>query len=308
MLASHLADKLTTADTKYDIINADAMQLYCEIPILTASPSDIDKRSHNHRLYNFLSVFENYSVAKYLEQLEICLDDVYANGRRAIIVGGTGLYINSFLNGIHDIPSVSDEILRSTRELALRLGSEKMYELFYAADPESASRIDTQRVIRAYCVKLSTGRSIIEFYNCSKKPLVSKYVKETAEADNAIGVSIVVLYTKPERGLLYSICNERFINIIHSGAIDEVNEVLAHNHKQDHNIGTTASKAIGFNEIKEYLIGKISFDEMILQSQINTRHLAKRQITWFSNQLKNDSKTYQKITLEYTKIHDLLSF
>ena len=265
-----------------EIINCDSMQIYSEIPILTASPSSRLKSEMPYHLYNFHSVAAEFSVAKYLALAADLIYQVINRGNLPIIVGGTGMYINSLLYGYNNIPEISSEIRENTRSLQKNIGQEKFFKLLADIDSVSATKInpqDTQRSLRAFEVFKQTGKSIFNF-----------------QSENNIlplqNVEFKIIFLNPARDLLYNICNLRLIDIFNNGAIDE-----AKNIKDNFlPLSTPAAKAIGVKELISHLSNECSFEEAVEAAQIRTRNYAKRQVTWFKHQLK------EKRIIEYSSV------
>ena len=269
-LAIDLANKING-----EIINADAIQVYQEIPILSCSPSQTDIKSIAHHLYNYISVIDDYSVGKYIKDAISIIHDVTECHKIPIIVGGTGMYIKSLCYGIHNIPDIDTEIRENARNKFQEQGNEKFYQTLQKLDPIGAMQLhpsNSQRLIRFYEVFMQTGHSIIEFYNDEPSSFLKDY-------------NIKTIILEPARELLYDRCNTRFVSMLENGAIQEVENV-----KSLYNEATAASKAIGFDELSLYLDGAISKDDAIISAQTRTRQYAKRQMTWFRHQIKDATR------------------
>lgn len=254
-----------------EIVNADSMQVYKQIPIITASPSDHLKNEIPYHLYNFLDVTDECTLARYASRAATIIREIAARGKMPIIVGGTGLYISGLINGFSDIPDIAPAIRAKVRSLQQSLSSEEFFKLLNQTDNKITSILhpgDTQRVARAYEVYMQTGKSILEYQENNIKPL----------ADFEFDVTMLL----PEREFLYAMCDKRLNDLFASGAIEEV-RVL---HSEFKDLKTSAMKALGVQEIIAYLQGKISKAEALEAAQIKTRRYAKRQITWFKNQIK----------------------
>ncbi len=252
-----------------EIINADAIQVYQEIPILSCAPSIADTKSITHHLYNYISVTDDYSVGKYIQDAVTAINNVTSSGKVPILVGGTGMYIKSLCYGIHDIPEITAEIRANTRSKFQELGNEKFYDELRQLDPIGAAQIhqsNSQRVIRYYEIFMQTGHSIVEFYKDKPQSFLQNY-------------DIKTIILEPERKMLYDRCDKRFIAVL-DNALEEVAYVCSLYDEY-----TAAEKAIGFNELKAYLANTISKDEAIALAQARTRQYAKRQMTWFRHQI-----------------------
>lgn len=281
-LAIDLANKING-----EIVNADAIQVYKDINILSASPSQTDKKSTPHHLYNYIDITEDYSVGRYIKDAICIIHDITARGKIPILVGGTGMYIKSLCYGIHNIPDIDPMIRNKAREQFQEQGNENFYHELQTLDPIGASELhssNSQRLIRYYEVFLQTGRSITEFYKDKPSLFLEEY-----------DIQIIIL--EPERKMLYERCNTRFISMLDNGAIGEVTHI-----RSLYNQHTAAIKVIGFNEIGLYLDSTISKDEAITIAQTRTRQYAKRQITWFRHQIDDAVRIDPN---NNTIIHDL---
>ncbi len=255
------------------IINADSMQVYSSIEILTASPSKTDKKEIPHLLYNFIPPEAQYSVANFIEDASKALNTALENNQIPIFTGGTGMYINSLLNGISEIPEIPKFVREDTEEIIKEKNLEFLFKELEILDPAVAATLnknDSQRIIRAYSVVKFTGNSILSYRNADKKSLLQNF-------------DIKILYINPDREFLYKTCNERFISLVQNGAIEEVKDFTS----KYGDIKTGAAKALGFQELKSYINKEISKEDAISLAQIKTRQYAKRQQTWFNNQLKH---------------------
>lgn len=249
------------------IINADSMQIYQEIPILTASPSEEDKKLIPHHLYNYISITEPFSVAKYQKAALEKIEEVEKDGYLPIIVGGTGLYISSLLYGLNIMPNINTTIRNEARLLLQEIGNAAFHAKLASQDPKAASKLsigDSQRMLRAYEIYQQTGKSILTFQEDKKTSPLASY-------------DIEIIMISPERERLYKACNERFVKLVENGAIEETKEAMK---KGD-------SKALGFEQLASYLKNQISLEEAIKLAQQKTRQYAKRQVTWFTHQIKD---------------------
>jgi len=267
-IALELACKINGA-----VINADSMQIYDALPIITASPSFEDKQKAPHFLYNFLDPKKQYSVANFLQDLEITLKECSAKNLVPIITGGTGMYINAAICGVSKIPEIDISIRDKIAELALNEGIAHLYNLLKEIDPEIAEKLepaDTQRIIRAYSVIKVTGKSILEY-------------QKTTSGSVLLNYDVTTIYLKPERDFLYDTCNNRFESIVESGGLDEI--------KSMQNLDQLPIlKALGVRELKNYLEGQVLLEKAIEEAKAKTRQYAKRQTTWFNNQISWNHK------------------
>lgn len=265
------------------IINADSMQAYKGLEILTSSPNLADKNSISHHLYNYLELDLAFSVAKYQKAALNVIESVTKSGYLPIIVGGTGLYINALINGINIIPAIDKQIRIEAEDLLDKIGKEEFFRRLIAMDPLVSGTIniaDRQRMIRAYEVIKQTGKSIRYFQSSKIEKPLSHYT-----------ISSIML--SPAREFLYQICNDRFLYMIKSGAMEEVKNCL------DDDIRI---KPLGFMELSSFFRGEISLEEAIIFAQNKTRQYAKRQVTWFNNQLKEKSVIEFSSQKEYEDI------
>jgi tRNA dimethylallyltransferase len=255
------------------IINADSMQVYDTFPILSAQPAEEDFAFVEHKMYSFLNYNQNYSVKQWLEDVSININNVLENGKLPIIVGGTGMYVNALLNGISIIPDIPFTVTQGLNNLLISSGVEFLYNKLLLLDPDYAlclKKNDKQRIIRALAVLETTDKSITHFWNNNYKYCSDVFFE-------------VLLKTLPREDL-YNRINNRVIQMFENGAIEEVeyfNKLFSVQTLENGN----NIKTIGVNEILMYLSEKISLNEAIQKTQQLTRNYAKRQCTWFNNQL-----------------------
>ena len=258
-LAIKIADYFKT-----EIVSADSRQFYKEMNIGTAKPSNSELNSIKHHLINNKSINDNYNISDYEKDALKAIKSIFNKNDAAILVGGSGLYINTVLYGLDEIPGISDEI-RNSLYLDLELkGIKKLQEELKLLDPASYSDIDInnpRRLIRALEVSISTGKSYSSFLKKKKKKR---------------DFNIIVLGINQERSELYNKINTRVDNMIESGLINEVKEL--YNLK-----GLNALNTIGYREVFNYIEDKYSLDECINEIKKNTRRYAKRQLTWFKS-------------------------
>ncbi len=259
-LAMHLAARRNGV-----IINADAMQVYRELRILTARPSIADERSAAHRLYGHVAGSEPYSVAQWLRDVEIEIRAAWEAGVLPIVVGGTGLYFKALEQGLADLPPIPDEIRQRWREFPGDLAEE-----LRRRDPASAASLkqrDRQRLTRALEVIDATG-----------KPL--RHWQRVAQSQSVLaGVETEKLFLSVSRETLYGRAEARFDRMLESGALEEVRPVTGYNPD------LPMMRAIGVKELRGYLLGESSLVEATEAAKIATRHYIKRQLTWWRNQM-----------------------
>lgn len=251
-----------------EIINADSMQIYKYMDIGTAKPSVEERQGVPHHLLDFVHPNDNFSVAKYCELAHKTIKDIYDRGKTPIMVGGTGLYIDSVVNNIQfaDVPS-DKEYCESLYEEARKSGNEYIYKKLQTIDPKACEKIsvnDTKRIIRALEVFHTTGKNIT-WHNEMSRSVPSPY--------NATYYAI-----NHNRDKLYDRINKRVDIMIEKGLIDEVKYILSLGVSKD----CTSMQAIGYKEIVMYLDGEISLDKAIDMIKQGSRRYAKRQLTWFN--------------------------
>ncbi len=247
------------------IINADSMQVYRELAIVTARPDAAAMAAVPHRLYGVLSAADACSAGRWRALALAEIDAALAGGKLPILAGGTGLYLEALREGIAPIPPVPENVREQARALALAEDGPALHAHLAKIDPAAAAALrptDRQRIIRAWQVMTATGRSILEW--------------QRAGGDEEAPELTTFLFL-PDRATLYAACDRRFAQMIAAGAIDEVKTLLALGLDPD----LPAMKAVGVREIAAYLGGRIGHAEMIARGQQATRNYAKRQYTWF---------------------------
>jgi tRNA dimethylallyltransferase len=263
-LALALAEKLRGV-----VINADSIQCYRDLPILTARPSAADELRASHRLYGELGPRDQTSAATWAGQAAMELAKAADAGQVPILVGGTGLYLMALMDGLSDIPPINDDIRAEARDLTARMGPSYMHRMLSERDPETAARLsvgDPQRIARAWEVLEATGQTMSWWQKQPKRP-----------ATDASFCSILLM---PERDLLYDACNRRFDAMMAAGAVDQVRALL------DAGIDDQAPvmRALGARELAAYILGGSTIQAATETARAATRHYAKRQTTWFRNQ------------------------
>lgn len=250
------------------IINADSLQFYQGLPILSAQPSKEEQEITKHRLYSQSPVENVSSVANWLKLVKIEVDQAIANKEMPIIVGGTGMYICALMDGLSPIREVDPKIRQIATQYLDENGIEDLQNKLISLGDKKI--IDRQRLIRAYEVYLDTGKTITYFQNQPKE--------KTFKNANFIHLNLEI-----DRAELYKNCNSRFDKMIEGGALSEV-QILREKIKD--NI-YPVTNTLGYLEICQYLDGKISKEEMAEIVTKKTRNYAKRQLTWFRNQIKD---------------------
>ena len=274
-----------------EIINADSMQVFKELKILTARPNLKDTNKIKHHLYGYKSVKENYSVGDWLKDSKIKIFNIKKKNKVPILVGGTGLYFKALIDGIVKIPNVPISIRNKIRQKHIKIGQNKFYSELVKIDPISKNMInknDSQRTIRAFEVKKFTKKSLFDWYK-STSPDFKKN-------------EFVKLYIDYPRTELLKQISKRTDAMIKEGAILEADRFNKLKISKD----LSSSKVIGLTEIKDYLNKKISLNDLKEQISIKTRQYAKRQSTWSRGQMSewqkikySDLKTFIKKFAKY---------
>ena len=248
-----------------EIINADSMQVYKELKILSARPLPKNYMNIKHHLYGFQSVKKNFSSGDWLKLVNKKILDIKKRKKIPILVGGTGLYFKAITEGLVNIPNIPIRLRSKIRLLHKKIGTKKFFLKLIKLDPISKNFVkpsDTQRVIRAYEVKSFTKRSIYDWF---------KSTRSDYENDDFFKI-----YIDFPRAELIKRIEDRTQDMIKNGAVSEVKKFI----KLKVPKVKTASKAIGIAEIREYLKKKIEISELIQKISIKTRQYAKRQSTW----------------------------
>lgn len=259
------------------IINSDALQIYDALPLLTARPSAADEAAAPHLLYGVIPPTEICSATRWTTMAVAAIKEVLAKGQTPILVGGTGLYLRTLMEGLSPVPDVPAEIREMMNARQRELGNPAFHEAFKRHDPVMAARLhpnDTQRLIRAWEVLEATDKSLADWQAQAPVPPVPEWCYDVRVLD-------------PPRDVLYDRCNKRFLAMMAQGALEETRAydaliatgtVLAEG-------GVT--QALGFRPLQAHLHGVLSRDEAIEQAQTDTRQYAKRQVTWLRNQVKS---------------------
>lgn len=250
-----------------EIVNADSMQIYKYMDIGTAKPTLEERQGIPHHLIDIVNPDEQFSVARYCECAKDAIDSIHKKGKPAVMVGGTGLYVDSLVNNIQFSEIEPDLKYREDMEkLAEEKGNEYIYNMLLDTDPESAGKIavaDRKRIIRALEVYHLTGKTITE-HNEISRSVPSPY--------NTVMFAIDV-----DRDVLYDKINRRVDIMLENGLVDEVKKIVDMGVQKN----STAMQAIGYKEILEYLTGDISLEEASDKIKQGSRRYAKRQLTWY---------------------------
>ena len=250
---------------KGEIINADSMQVYKELRILSARPFKKDYQNIKHHLYGFQNVKKNFSTGDWLKLANKKILDIKRRKKVPILVGGTGLYFKALTDGLVKIPNIPMKFRENIRKLHTKIGAKNFFKKLYKLDPSVKNLInplDTQRSIRAYEIKLFTNKSMYEWFRNTKSNFEDK--------------DFYKIYLDYPRPKLLGKIKVRVTKMIENGAVSEVKKFLKLNVSEN----KTSFKAIGISEIKEYLNKKIELESVIDKISIKTRQYAKRQSTW----------------------------
>ena len=248
-----------------EIINADSMQVYNQLKILSARPDPKQYQKIRHHLYGFHDVKRNFSTGDWLKLVNKKIKDVQRRKRTPILVGGTGLYFKALTDGLVKIPIISVKLRDQIRNMQKKLGQKKFYKKLLKLDPSLKGKIistDSQRSIRAYEVKKFTKKSLYEWFKSTKS--------------NFLEVDFFKIYIDYPREELIERINLRTREMIENGAIKEVKNFLRLNVRKDKSV----NKAIGVMEIKEFLNKEKDLEQIKEKIAIKTRQYAKRQSTW----------------------------
>jgi tRNA dimethylallyltransferase len=252
------------------VVNADSMQVYRELRILTARPGPADEARVPHRLYGFVSAADAFSVGRWLDAARAALDAIWADGRLPVVVGGTGLYFRALTHGLAEIPPVPEALRAETEARFAGLGEEAFRAELAVGDPAAAARIapgDRQRLVRAAEVLAATGTALSD-WQARTDPALAPGTWRAAALD-------------PPRDALYARCGARLEAMIGDGALGEVAALSARNLDAD----LPAMKAVGYRELAAHLRGEIPLAQAISDAQRETRRYAKRQVTWMRGQM-----------------------
>ena len=273
-LAIHLAKKMNG-----EIINADSMQIYKEFSILSSRPRRSETKKIKHHMYGIVSVKKYFSAGDWLKEVKKKVNLCLKKKKIPIIVGGTGLYFNTITKGISKIPDIDTKTRNNVRALFKTLGPKKFYEKLLELDPKVKDRIypkDSQRMQRAYEVKLKTKKSLFDWFAKTKSDFLDFDLRK-------------VFIDIPRKDLLLKISNRTELMFKENclGEVKKFNTLRL-------NKSLSANKLIGVQEINRFIKEKISLDECKDLINIKTRQYAKRQNTWARGHMKNWIKLYSK--------------
>jgi tRNA dimethylallyltransferase len=258
------------------IVNADSAQVYRDLPVLSAAPTPDELGRAEHRLYGYLDGAESCSAADWAKRAKIEIGAIQSDGRLPILVGGTGLYIRTLLNGIAPVPPIRAEIRAAVRSATVQENRAQLKR----RDPAAAEQLganDSTRIARALEVVLSTGQTLSDW-------------QQHREGGIGGDVDLTPLILLPPRDWLYARCDRRFWAMMEHGAVDEVRSLLARGLNSDLPI----MRAIGVREIAACLSGETTREQAIAAGQQATRRYAKRQYTWFVHQPPADWRRFSE--------------
>lgn len=262
-LAIYIAKKING-----EIINADSMQVYKEVKILSARPTNY--KNIKHHLFGFLTIKKNFSSGEWLKTVEKKINEIFKKNKTPIIVGGTGLYFKVLTDGMAQIPNISSLRRKKIINLFNKLGNKKFYNELLKLDPKCKNKIDIndkQRLIRFYEVKYFTKKSIFDWQSQNNSKLNN--------------IRFIKLFLKFPKDYLLERIKKRFHKMIKDGALNEAKKIK--NKKISSSL--SANNILGLKELIEFIDGKISLEGAIERSLIRTRQYIKRQMTWYRGQM-----------------------
>jgi tRNA dimethylallyltransferase len=265
-LALELAERISGT-----VINTDSMQVYADLLVLTARPTQHEEARVPHRLYGHVDAAVNYSAGSFVIDAAAALAEARAQNRVPIFVGGTGLYFMALTRGLSNVPPIPAEVREAVRARLERDGVEALHAELALRDPVSAARLkprDRTRIARALEVVEATGRALTDWHGEGQPPLLAPG-------------EFRALFLAPEREVLYARIDARFDAMLKAGALDEVARLAAR--RLDPLL--PAMKAHGVPPLMQHLRGEITLEEAAEIGRADTRHYAKRQFTWFRHQL-----------------------
>lgn len=263
-----------------EIINADSMQVYAELCIVTARPDAAELARAPHHLFGNLPASERCSAGRWLNLAKAALADIHARVRLPVVCGGTGLYLKALTDGLAAVPEVPDDMVQAITRHLDDVGGEAFRTELGAVDPGAAKRLpasDRQRLIRAAAVYAATGRTLSDWQR-----------EQSGEPGYAARYCTVLLM--PPRDEMYAAIDRRFDTMMTKGAMDEIKAFAALGLAQD----LPASRAVGVAELMRVLNGEWDLETAVSKAKTASRHLAKRQMTWFRRQIRTDLRVEEK--------------
>ena len=262
-----------------EIINADSMQIYKEIKILSSRPSISDQKKVKHHLYATKSVKYQFSLGSWLQHTKKKISGCFKRKKIPILVGGTGLYFKAITDGLAVIPNISTKHRSKIRNLQKEIGQIKFYNRLIKIDPMSKKKInihDVQRSLRAYEVKHYTDTSLFNWVKKTKRPFKDEI--------------FVKIFLNAPKSILHARINKRVENMFREGAVSEVQQLM----KLNFNERISSNKLIGVEDIKLYINKIISLDKAKERIKVKTRQYAKRQFTWSRGHMKSWNKIFSE--------------
>ena len=266
-----------------EVVNADSIQVYEDLEVLTARPGPDDMASIPHRLFGHVDGAATYSTGHWLREVEDLLPDVWKGGSVPVIAGGTGLYFRALTDGLASMPEISRSTRETWRKRLAEEGTEALHRHLQAIDAEAAAVLpqsDRQRIVRALEVKSETGRSIVDWQRDPPGP------------GPLTGKNVVRIVLTMDRDILRGRIGERFDAMMAAGALDEVERLLRRRLDPE----LTVMKAIGVPQLSAALRGEMSLEDAVARAKIDSGRYAKRQDTWFRNQMAEGEWTRLSVT------------
>ena len=272
------------------VVNADSMQVYAELRLLTARPSDAELAQAPHALYGHVPAAHAYSVAQWLDDVAVALAKARAAGRTPVIVGGTGLYFKALLEGLSPVPPVPDAVRAHWRAEARRLGAPALHALLCERDPMMGSRLlpsDPQRLVRALEVLEATGRSLAHWQTLKGVPLLRDH-------------EVVRVALRPDRAWLQARCDQRFDQMIADGAMDEARVLMNLEAGGRLDRQAPVMGALGVRPLRAHLRGDCSREAAVAAGKAETRRYIKRQETWLNKHMMSWNSINTKLNYNNT--------
>lgn len=269
-----------------EIVSADSIQIYKYVDIASAKPTKEEMQGIKHHLIDYVEPYENYSVSRFVEDANKCIDEIVSRNKIPIIVGGTGLYIDTLINNIKLLDdSFSEEVRKELQERLQKEGIEKLYEQLQKIDFEASKKIHPNNAVKVL--------RALEIYYSSGKTLTEQNEQSLSEESRFDNTSICLV--PKNREFLYERINKRVDMMLQNGLVDEAERFF------NMNYGNTSAQAIGYKELKPYFDNELSLEECVENLKKATRHYAKRQMTWFR---RNENNVYFYID-SYNDVYSL---
>jgi len=258
------------AELKGEIVNADSMQVYKDLRTVTARPSEADEASCPHHLYGHVPGNEVFSTGRWLAEVVPVIEDIRERGRVPIVLGGTGLYFRALTDGFVEVPGIPEDVRAETRAEVEAIGASAAHQLLVEVDARWAAKVhenDPQRIARGLEVYRATGRALTDWHDAPVQP--------------ALAMPFLKIVLEPDRAWLYDRIDRRFAKMVEQGALQEVAKLLS--------LGLAPTlpimKALGVPELGSHLRGDMALEEAIVLARTRSRQYAKRQSTWFNQQM-----------------------